>query len=35
VCGKPFVHTIKVSAANGETVALPYHVNGICPTPTP
>ena len=35
VCGKPFVHTIKVSAANGETVALPYHVSGICPTPTP
>jgi hypothetical protein len=35
VCGKPFVHTIKVSAANGETVALPYHVGGLCPTPTP
>ncbi len=35
ICGKPFVHTIKVSAANGETVALPYHVGGLCPTPTP
>jgi len=35
VCGKPFVHTIKVSAANGETVSLPYHVGGRCPTPTP
>ena len=35
VCGKPFVHTIKVSAANGETVSLPYHVGGVCPTPTP
>jgi hypothetical protein len=35
VCGKPFVHTIKVSAANGETVSLPYHVSGVCPTPTP
>ena len=35
VCGKPFVHTIKVSAANGETVSLPYHVGGLCPTPTP
>lgn len=35
VCGKPFVHTIKVSAADGETVSLPYHVGGVCPTPTP
>ena len=35
ICGKPFVHTIKVSAANGETVSLPYHVGGRCPTPTP
>jgi hypothetical protein len=35
MCGKPFVHTIKVSAANGETVSLPYHVAGLCPTPTP
>jgi len=35
VCGKPFVHTIKISAANGETVSLPYHVSGVCPTPTP
>jgi len=35
MCGKPFVHTIKVSAVNGETVSLPYHVGGLCPTPTP
>ena len=34
-CGKPFVHTIKVAAGDGQTVALPYHVNGVCPTPTP
>lgn len=34
-CGKPFVHTIKVTAANGESVLLPYHVSGLCPTPTP
>lgn len=34
-CGKPFVHTIKVTSGDGQTVALPYHVNGVCPTPTP
>lgn len=34
-CGKPFVHTIKVTAGDGQTVAVPYHVNGVCPTPTP
>lgn len=34
-CGKPFVHTIKVTSSDGQTVALPYHVNGVCPTPTP
>ncbi|HTP10391.1 MAG TPA: hypothetical protein VMP08_19190 [Anaerolineae bacterium] len=34
-CGKPFVHTIKVISGDGQTVALPYHVNGVCPTPTP
>jgi hypothetical protein len=34
-CGKPFVHTIKVTAGDGQTVLLPYHVNGVCPTPTP
>ena len=34
-CGKPFVHTIKVTAANGQSVSLPYHVGGLCPTPTP
>lgn len=34
-CGKPFVHTIKVTTGDGQTVALPYHVSGACPTPTP
>jgi hypothetical protein len=34
-CGKPFVHTIKVTTGDGQTVAVPYHVNGVCPTPTP
>jgi hypothetical protein len=34
-CGKPFVHTIKVTSGDGQTVALPYHVGGVCPTPTP
>jgi hypothetical protein len=34
-CGKPFVHTIKVTSGDGQTVALPYHVSGLCPTPTP
>jgi hypothetical protein len=34
-CGKPFVHTIKVTSGDGQMVALPYHVNGVCPTPTP
>jgi hypothetical protein len=34
-CGKPFVHTIKVTSGDGQSVALPYHVNGVCPTPTP
>jgi hypothetical protein len=34
-CGKPFVHTIKVTSSDGQTIALPYHVNGVCPTPTP
>lgn len=35
ICGKPFVHTIKVTSGDGQTVALPYHVKGVCPTPTP
>lgn len=35
ICGKPFVHTIKVTSADGQSVALPYHVGGVCPTPTP
>jgi len=34
-CGKPFVHTIMVTSGDGQTVAMPYHVNGVCPTPTP
>ena len=34
-CGKPFVHTIKVVSGDRQTVAVPYHVGGVCPTPTP
>ena len=34
-CGKPFVHTIKVTSGDGQSVAVPYHVSGVCPTPTP
>jgi hypothetical protein len=34
-CGKPFVHTIKVISGDGQMVMLPYHVGGVCPTPTP
>jgi hypothetical protein len=34
-CNKPFVHTIKVTSGDGQTVALPYHVGGLCPTLTP
>ena len=34
-CGKPFVHTIKVTSVDGQTVSKSYHVQGICPTPTP
>ncbi len=34
-CGKPFVHTITVTSRDGQTVAVPYHVGGVCPTPTP
>ena len=34
-CGKPFVHTIKVISGDGQTVALPYHIGGVCPTATP
>ncbi len=35
ICDKPFVHTITVTSGDGQTVALPYHVKGVCPTPTP
>ncbi len=34
-CGRPFVHTIKVTSASGQTVSLSYFVRGVCPTPTP
>ncbi len=34
-CGKPFVHTIKVTSASGQAVSLSYFVGGVCPTPTP
>ena len=34
-CGKPFVHTLKVVSGDGQTAALPYHIGGVCPTPTP
>lgn len=30
-CGKPFVHTIKVTSASGESVAVPYFEAGTCP----
>jgi hypothetical protein len=30
-CGKPFVHTIKVKSASGESVAVPYFEAGTCP----
>jgi hypothetical protein len=33
-CGKPFVHTIKVTSADGQSVSLQYFVGGQCPTPT-
>ncbi|MBI5564881.1 MAG: hypothetical protein HY870_08305 [Chloroflexi bacterium] len=34
-CGKPLVHTIKVTSADGQSAALPYFIAGECPTPTP
>ena len=34
-CGRPFVHTIKVTSADGQTVAAQYFIAGDCPTPTP
>lgn len=34
-CGKPFVHTLKVTSTDGQSVAQPYFINGVCPTPTP
>jgi hypothetical protein len=34
-CGKPFVHTLKVTSADGQTATLPYFIAGKCPVPTP
>lgn len=34
-CGKPFVHTLKVTSTDGQGVAQTYFINGVCPTPTP
>jgi outer membrane biosynthesis protein TonB len=34
-CGKPFVHTIKVTSADGQTATLPYFIAGQCPAPSP
>jgi hypothetical protein len=33
-CGAKFTHTLKVQSTDGQTVAQPYQVAGICPTPT-
>ena len=33
-CGRPFVHTIKVTSADGQTATLPYFIAGQCPAPT-
>jgi hypothetical protein len=33
-CGKPFVHTLKVTSADGQTATLPYFIAGQCPAPT-
>jgi hypothetical protein len=33
-CGKPFVHTLKVTSADGQTVAVSYFKAGDCPPPT-
>lgn len=35
ICGYPFVHTIKVTSADGQTATLPYFINGLCPSSTP
>jgi hypothetical protein len=35
ICDHPFVHTIKVTSADGQTATLPYFINGLCPSPTP
>jgi hypothetical protein len=34
-CGHPFVHTIKVTSADGQTATRPYFIGGLCPSPTP
>jgi hypothetical protein len=33
-CGAKFTHTLKVQSTDGQTVALPYQVAGVCPAPT-
>jgi hypothetical protein len=33
-CGHPFTHTIKVQAADGQFISLPYQVQGQCPAAT-
>jgi hypothetical protein len=35
ICGHPFVHTLKVTSADGQTATLPYFIGGLCPSPTP
>lgn len=32
-CNRPFVHTLKVTSADGQTVRLPYFEQGKCPPP--
>ncbi len=34
-CGKPFVHTIRVTSSDGQSAAVQYFAAGVCPTPTP
>lgn len=34
-CGKPFVHTIKVTSTDGQSVSQSYFIGGVCPTLTP
>ncbi len=34
-CGKPFVHTLKVTSASGQVYTEGYFIGGLCPSPTP